>query len=44
MVTNVDCGRGSIEGMRLAYANYYIWNGRPMGTCYMAQGNLPNIL
>ena len=44
MVTKGDRqGGGHTEGLGLAYVQCGVWNGWPMGTCYIAQGTLSNI-
>ena len=38
-------GKGWTGGLGVSYANYYVWNDWPTGTCYIiAQGTLFNIL
>ena len=37
-------GGGWTGGLELTYAHSGIWSVWPTGTCYVAQGTLPNIL
>ena len=37
-------GGGSTRGLGLACTHYCVWKDRPMGTCCLAQGTLPDIM